>query len=595
VANQSFSADIEVKVDGSPLPPDLVMLLTEAYVEDSRAVPDAFELRFARNVLERAGLTIGTEVTLSVRTSDTPQPIVLMVGEVVAVEADWTAGGSSAVVRGLDHAHRLFHRRVAAYPELSVAEVVRQVAQRAGLQVGQVDDVPDLAGDPDTQLSQDGETDWAFLQRLAMLSGAQCAVVEGKLEFRVPEPPDGAPDASARAQEDPLVLEMGSNLLTLSAGVSAVGQPANVEVRGWDFEAKEAVVGTAPIATTAAQVEAYPPDLLASTFSAPDLVTADFPVRTTAAASVVAEAYADRVAAGAVTCVGVARGNPQLRVGAKVRLANVGAPFDMTGVLSRSRHRFSPHETHWYTTEFEVGGGSDRSLVGVFGAGTGVASTGSNWSGLRAGGLFIAEVADVNDPLKLGRVRLRLPWLSDDYTSGWARTLHIGAGNDRGVFWLPEVGDEVVCGCDRSDFNSMVVLGGLYNGVDKPPPLDAEPIDGNSGAIVRRALRTKAGHQIVFAESPNGVDEIRLETGDTKYKVVLDKKGTEILVDSDGKVTVKAKQGILIDAGTGPLEMKGQTVEIKGATSVKLSTQAGASVELAAAGTTVKGKPIQLN
>jgi phage protein D len=591
VPNQHFSSLLEVKVDGSPLARPVAVLLSEAYVEDNHAVPDAFELRFSRNVLQEAGFRIGSEVTLSVKVSDRPAPVLLMVGEVVGLEAEWSTEGNVTVVRGLDHSHRFFHRRVAAYPDLSVGEIVRQVAQRAGVKVGQIDDVADFAGAQDTQLSQDGETDWSLLQRLASLVGAECAVVEGALEFRLPKPPSGAPDAAASARTDGLVLELGNNLLSMSAGVSAVGQPASVEVRGWDFEAKQAVVGIAPIATTSAEVSAYPPAALAAAFSAPDLVTGEWPVRTTAAASVVAEAYADRVAAAAVACSGVARGNPELRAGAAVRLAKLGAPFDMTCVLSRSRHRFSGHDRYWYTTEFEVSGRADRSLYGVLNGG-GSAGAG----GLRSvGGLVIAEVADVNDPLKLGRVRLKLPWLSDDYTSGWARVAQVGAGKDRGLFWLPEVGDEVVVGFDRGDFDSPYVLGGLYNGVDTPPPLDAEPIDPSSGGIVRRCLRTTAGHQLVFAESSGGgADEIRLETAGSAFKLVLDKKNTEILVDSDGKVTIRSKKGVTVDAGTGALELKGQSVEIKGQ-SVKLASNAGASVELAASATIIKGTPIQLN
>jgi phage protein D/phage baseplate assembly protein gpV len=585
MANQSFSADFVIKVDGSPLSAQLKTLLTEAYVEDNRAIPDVFELRFSRNVISDAGLTIGAEVSIAVKPSDRPAPVVVMVGEVVGLEAEWSSAGNVTVVRGMDHSHRLFHRRVAAYPELSVAEIVRQVAQRAGLQVGQIDDVEDFCGEEDTQLSQDGETDWALLQRLAALVGAECAVIEGKLEFRIPTPPDGAPSADASARTDPLVLEMGTNLLTLQAGVSAVGQPANIEVRGWDLKTKEAVVGTAPIATTSAEVQAYPPDSLASAFEAPDLVTADWPVYTSAAATVVAEAYADRVAAGAVSCNGVARGNPSLVAGAKVRLANLGAPFDMTCVLSRSRHRFSPTEKYWYTTEFEVAGRSDRSMFGVVAGGIGGAS---------GGGLMCAEVADVNDPLHLGRVKLSFPWLSDDYTSGWARTAYIGAGATRGVFWMPEVGDEVVVGFDRGDFDSPFVLGGLYNGVDKPQEFSCAPIDDNSGEIVQRGLRSRTGHQLVFTETSSASDEVRLETGDNKYKFVLDKKNTQILVDSNGKVTIKAKNGVAVDAGTGKLELKGKSVEITGDT-VKVAGKGAASIQIDSKSTIVKGKPIQLN
>ena len=41
-------------------------------------------------------------------------------------------------------------------------------------------------------------------------------------------------------------------------------------------------------------------------------------------------------------------------------------------------------------------------------------------------------------------MRLTFPWLSADYVSDWARTVHAGAGLDRGCQVLPEVGDEVV-------------------------------------------------------------------------------------------------------------------------------------------------------
>jgi hypothetical protein len=111
---------------------------------------------------------------------------------------------------------------------------------------------------------------------------------------------------------------------------------------------------------------------------------------------------------------------------------------------------------------------------------------------------------------------------------------------------------------------------------------------------VQRVIRGRTGHQLLIAESANAANEIRLETGDKKYKLVLDKKNTEILIDSDGKVTIKSKKGVAIDAGSGALELKGKSVEITG-DSVKMASKKGASVEVAQAGTTLTGKPIKLN
>src|SRR5437588_7275797 len=97
MANQGFANTLQVQVDGNPLPADVAILLTYAYVEDSRAVPDLFVLRFrdpARVVLAKSGLKIGATVRVSAQTSEAPAPQLLVAGEVTAVEAEWEASGS---------------------------------------------------------------------------------------------------------------------------------------------------------------------------------------------------------------------------------------------------------------------------------------------------------------------------------------------------------------------------------------------------------------------------------------------------------------------------------------------------------------------
>src|SRR2546423_13224950 len=187
MANQGFANTLQVHVDGNPLPADVAVLLTYAYVEDSRAVPDLFVLRFrdpARTVLAKSGLKIGAAVRLLAQPSDVASPVLLLSGEVTAVEAEWESHGSITEVRGLDHAHRLYRgRRVAAYAEMTVADIVRKVAKRAGLDTGRIDDAAGLAGAPNTQVAQDNISDWEFLRRLADMAGAECQVVDKKLQF----------------------------------------------------------------------------------------------------------------------------------------------------------------------------------------------------------------------------------------------------------------------------------------------------------------------------------------------------------------------------------------------------------------------------
>src|SRR5262249_56387427 len=158
---------------------------------------------------------------------------------------------------GYDHAHRLFRgRRVAVYPNMTVSDVVRKVTSRAGLAVGTIDDVKGVGGQPNTQLSQDNVSDWEFLSRLADAVGAQIAVLEGPLNFRLPEKPGSAPSTSAKATTDPLVLEAHRTLVSLRAGVTAAEQVPEVRVRGWDVDGKKEVSATAT--PTAAGMEVTP-------------------------------------------------------------------------------------------------------------------------------------------------------------------------------------------------------------------------------------------------------------------------------------------------------------------------------------------------
>jgi uncharacterized protein involved in type VI secretion and phage assembly len=56
-------------------------------------------------------------------------------------------------------------------------------------------------------------------------------------------------------------------------------------------------------------------------------------------------------------------------------------------------------------------------------------------------GVVVGIVTNNQDPEKLGRVKVKYPWLSDSEESHWARMATLMAGKDRGSFYLPEVGD----------------------------------------------------------------------------------------------------------------------------------------------------------
>ncbi|HEX7309151.1 VgrG-related protein [Lentzea sp.] len=589
MANESFANNLVVEVDGQPLPADVKLLLTYAYVDDSRNLPDMFVLRFrdpGHVVLAKAGFKIGSRAALKVQTADPGGPKPLMSGEITAVGVELDAHGTFTEVRGYDEAHRLFRgKRVAVYPNMTVADVVRKVAGRASIKAGTIDTVPGFGGRPDTQLSQDNVSDWEFLSRLARTVGAQIAVKDGKLDFRLPEPPASAPQPNAKAKTNPLVLEMHSTLVALRAGITTAGQVPEVQVRGWDFENKQEVVATAVPNTAGVEVAQADPAALAKKFGAPPHLEAGLPYRTHAEAKTAAEALAAQLGGACAELTGVARGNPELKAGTAVALANVGEQFQGRYTLTSTRHLFAEHTG--YTTEFTVSGRQERSLYGL------VHSTKDR----PLNGLVPAIVTNAKDPSELGRVQVKFPWLSGELTSVWARTVQQGAGNGRGALVLPEVGDEVLVGFEHGDFDAPYVLGGLHNGKDKPPKLGRPAVDSANGAIAARGFVSRKGHRVEFVED----DGVVISSGDGKFVVKLDQKAQSVEITSGKTITVKAQNGITVDAGSGPLELKGQKVSVKAQTEltaegaqVKIAGQA--QTEVTASGPlTVKGAIVKIN
>ncbi|MCB9527359.1 MAG: hypothetical protein H6701_03020 [Myxococcales bacterium] len=141
------------------------------------------------------------------------------------------------------------------------------------------------------------------------------------------------------------------------------------------------------------------------------------------------------------------------------------------------------------------------------------------------------------DPTSRGRVKVRFPWLHDTVESHWARIAQPYAGNGRGTYWIPEVGDEVCVIFDRGDINHPYILGGIWNGPDVPPP------PGNpDGKDDTKLWQTRNGHKIVFEDHPAG-ERITLTDGPGSRHLVIDVvQDTITLTASPGDITFEAPQ-----------------------------------------------------
>jgi phage protein D len=562
---QQYAATFLIEAGGRRLPDDVMSLLVSAYVDDSRNVPDLFLLRFRdpdRIVLQKAGLTIGTAVKVLVTAPGLAAPRPLISGEVTAVEAEIDGTGTFTIVRGLDHSHRLFRgRSTESYRQMTASDVVKKVAARAGLPLGRVESSSVVID----HMSQGNSTDWQFLQGLAAAEGYQLAVVDGKLDFRRPTKSSGAPAPGGPPDTNPLVLQHGTDLLRLRAVVTSAEQVTRVNVRGWDVAQKQALVGSAPAETTSAQLSTTPAEL-ARKFGTRPHVCVDVPYRSQAQVDAAATAVAEQLAAAFAELHGVARGNPDLRAGTAIAVHNLAAPFDGKYTLTTTRHHYDP--ASGYTTSFVVSGRQERSLYGL-------ASGGAPAAAPAPTGVVSALVTNAADPEGNGRVKLRFPWLADAYESDWARTVQLGAGKNRGAMLVPEVNDEVLVAFEQGDLNRPYVIGGLYNGVDKPRKGPIETVDKGNGAVNRRALVSRTGHRLELLEKAGGIDGIQIVTGDDALRVELDKQGSRVIVHSDGTVVVEAKKGVTVDSGTGDIQLSGKSIALTAKQGVTVDAGAG--------------------
>ncbi len=122
-------------------------------------------------------------------------------------------------------------------------------------------------------------------------------------------------------------------------------------------------------------------------------------------------------------------------------------------------------------------------------------------------GVVQARVVDNVDPQGFGRVKVQFYWEGD--TPFWVRMMTPHAGSDRGFYFIPEIGDEVVVAFQDGDPERPIVLGSIWNAVDKPPTEDFW--GGEYGNNDCKRIVTKSGHRIQLVDK-KGKEAIAIAT-----------------------------------------------------------------------------------
>lgn len=561
----AFSSILQVKIGGKKLPSDIAPLLVEGSVDQGAGVPAAFRLTFRdpdRLVLREMKVQFGTEVVITPISDGQGNGDPLLTAEVTAMEADYDGTGTFTVIRGYDYGHRLMRqRRVIAYRNQLASDIARKLAVQDGVRIGRIDATSTLY----EFLSQPNVSDWDFLARLADENQMVMSLdAKGRFNFVKPKASSGAPSPGVDSDTSPFVLRARRHILRLRAAVTAADQVGKVESRGWNVTTKKRIKETQKVDTDTGIGIGTDSGRIARKFKAARLVETDVPYDTVSEVRHAADALAADVTSSFAEVEVVVRGNPKLRPGVPVALSRVGAPFEGKYTVTSVRHVFGDQKH--YESWVNVTGRQWRSLYGLASGGGG-----ADGAGGRLPGVVNAVVTDVQDPLEQGRVKLTFPWLDDAYVSDWARTVQWGGKGGGGIFPM-DVGDEVLVGFDRGALDHPFVIGGLYNGRDKPTPNDVPLHHGLKKQATRHTLSDRKGNRVDLLSQQSGRRQqgVRIATGDDDLTINLDGTQTEITVDSAGAVTIKGGRSVSVEAGTDLSLRAKRNVSIRGGGAVSI-------------------------
>ncbi|WP_223648594.1 type VI secretion system Vgr family protein [Hymenobacter psoromatis] len=180
----------------------------------------------------------------------------------------------------------------------------------------------------------------------------------------------------------------------------------------------------------------------------------------------------------------------------------------------------------------------------------------------------LAEVIDLQDPKRLGRVRVRYHWAvaqPQDAESGWLRVSTPYAGDGKGHLFTPEVGSQLLVGYEQGLAELPVGLGNLFHAQNPQGASYSFPQNNLKG------LQTAGGNKFVMSEVA-GAQTILLSNSNNK--------DTAILVDfkGDGSITIKSNGPIkLVSGDTITLEAV-KNIELRAGEDIRIAAQKNVSV-----------------
>lgn len=185
-------------------------------------------------------------------------------------------------------------------------------------------------------------------------------------------------------------------------------------------------------------------------------------------------------------------------------------------------------------------------------------------------GVMVGTVAKNYDQDMPGRVCVTIPVRDEEANElKWARVAMPSHGKSWGMYFQPEIGDQVLLAFEQGN-------------IEKPYVIGCVPKDSNS--FLKKAydkdnqykkITTKNGNSVIFEDNAQGEgnkDKITIHTAEESHSILLD--------NENNKIVVKDKEN------KNFIEMKTQNGNIKIQAETKLEIQVGENIKLTMNGNT---------
>ncbi len=419
-------------------------------------------------------------------------------------------------------------------------------------------------------------TDWDFILSRAEANGLVVTTLNGKVTI-------GKPDAETTPV---LTVTYGDNLLECNAKLSALTQFDTTKAVTWDYKTQELTSGETS--------NDHPgPGNISSKKLSEILGLSNYNLQTTvplektdltnwAKAQMIKSEYSK--IQGEVKFQGNHLANP----GKYLTIKGVGNRLNGNHLISGITHDISDGNwiteaklglsASWFTEEADIAAPLASGLL----------------PGVQ--GLFNATVKKIyEDPEEQFRILVDVPLFDQNGEGIWARLTNFYSTSGAGVFFLPEVGDEVVLGFLNEDPRFPIILGSLYSGSKRKPFESLEPNEKNSlKAIVSKSrimIQFDDEKKVFTIETPNKNKiicsdedkEISIQDQNENSIIMSDngivmKSPKNITVQADQNLILKGAQGVKMEASTGDVEITG--INIKETADSQYSAEGSESAQI---------------